>query len=164
MGIRTTSRQHEIHVASAERVRPLRSAAAAEAPLLEKEENRKRVKRHHRENQGWSVPGHPRSRTSIQSMTRGVTAEGLQMRNVGPPPQPPRYGINQLSSNWGEKTKNPVGTCPPISKFGCPFIHGRTDRMGLTKDKIPHLEGVSNTSLIKFSPPPFSFKKIYRHA
>ncbi|KAG8289691.1 hypothetical protein J6590_099218 [Homalodisca vitripennis] len=70
-------------------------------------------------------------------------------------PQPPRYGINQLSSNWGEKTKNPVGTCPPIAKFGCPFIHGRTDRMGLTKDKIPHLEGVSNTSLIEFSPQPF---------
>ncbi|KAG8266360.1 hypothetical protein J6590_074193 [Homalodisca vitripennis] len=73
-------------------------------------------------------------------MTRGITTEGLQMKNVGLPPQPPRYGINQLSSNWGEKTKNPVRTCPPIAKFGCPFIHGRTDRMGLTKDKIPHLE------------------------
>ncbi|KAG8271616.1 hypothetical protein J6590_058420 [Homalodisca vitripennis] len=107
------------------------------------------------ENQGRSVPGHPRSRTSIQSMTRGITTEGLQMRNVGLPPQPPRYGINQLSSNWGEKTKNPVRTCPPIAKFGCPFIHGRTDRMGLTKDKIPHLEGISNTSLIEFSPHPF---------
>ncbi|KAG8300206.1 hypothetical protein J6590_081475 [Homalodisca vitripennis] len=133
MGIRTTSRQHEIHVASAERFRPLRSAAAA----------------------GNQLVGNQSSRTSIQSMTRGVTTEGLQMRNVGLPPQPPRYGINQLSSNWGEKTKNPVGTCPPIAKFGCPFIHGRTDRMGLTKDKIPHLEGVSNTSLIEFSPQPF---------
>ncbi|KAG8255450.1 hypothetical protein J6590_092530 [Homalodisca vitripennis] len=34
MGIRTTSRQHEIHVASAERVRPLRSAAAASNQLV----------------------------------------------------------------------------------------------------------------------------------
>ncbi|KAG8289668.1 hypothetical protein J6590_099795 [Homalodisca vitripennis] len=139
MGIRTTSRQHEIHVAytnvsDRSDLEPLPIISWPMEPL---------------------TPGNPRSCTSIQSMNRGVTTESLQMRNVGLPPQPPRYGINPLSSNWGEKTQNPVGTCPLIAKIGCPFIHGRTDRMGLTKDKIPHLEGVNNTSLIEFSPHSF---------
>ncbi|KAG8241809.1 hypothetical protein J6590_078441 [Homalodisca vitripennis] len=242
MGIRTTSRQHEIHVASAERVRPLRSVAAAGNQLSIQAENNQygdgitppptdksgRGGKNNRQKMSKLSPGstsptkkgatpnktspplkeeptssgtgYGKSRTLTGNevlsrrqtkhdppeILRGASlGEGRKQkeskttpqgkpgvisprtppqphqypehdqRNVGLPPQPPRYGINQLSSNWGEKTKNPVGTCPPIAKFGCPFIHGRTDRMGLTKDKIPHLEGVSNTSLIEFSPHPF---------
>ncbi|KAG8327760.1 hypothetical protein J6590_012809 [Homalodisca vitripennis] len=96
-----------------------------------------------KEKESKTTPQGKPGRTSIQSMTRGITTEGLQMRNVGLPPQPPRYGINQLSSNWGEKTKNPQSLAACLST-------AELTGWALQKTRSPTWKGLAIRPLLNF--------------